>query len=151
MSQPLRLAVPVLLVLLAACTTPVKPTPEPDPPRAAAIPLPAAPPIGAGSSSLAVDASGTPALDDARREAFIAEAAQASGMAPEEVRGWLSQARYQQSIINAITRPAEGAGNDDPAGRFCSLTTGAPPPPPPKPLDSAANGSFVPAAGLTRI
>lgn len=29
-------------------------------------------------------------------------------MPPEEIRAWLSQARYQQSIINAITKPAEG-------------------------------------------
>ena len=29
-------------------------------------------------------------------------------MAPAEIRAWLAQARYQQGIINAITRPAEG-------------------------------------------
>jgi len=109
MSQSLRFAAPLLLVLLAACTTtPFKPTPQPVPPQAAAVPAPPSPLAAAGSSSLAADASVIPALDDARREAFIAEAAKASGMAPEEVRGWLSQARYQQSIINAITRPAEG-------------------------------------------
>ena len=108
MSQPLRLVVPVLLGLLAACTTPVKPTPEPLPPQAVVRPVPPSPPVAAGSSTLVADASVIPVLDDARREAFVAEAAKASGMAPEAVRGWLSQAKYQQSIINAITRPAEG-------------------------------------------
>jgi membrane-bound lytic murein transglycosylase B len=29
-------------------------------------------------------------------------------MPADEIRSWLGQARYQQSIINAITRPAEG-------------------------------------------
>jgi membrane-bound lytic murein transglycosylase B len=29
-------------------------------------------------------------------------------MGADEIRAWLDQARYQQSIINAITRPAEG-------------------------------------------
>ena len=50
----------------------------------------------------------TPTLALDREEAFIAQASTSSGMPPEEIRGWLSQARYQQSIINAITRPAEG-------------------------------------------
>ena len=108
MSQPLRLLVPAVLVLLAACTTPVRPKPEPLPSQAVVAPVPAAPPAAAGSSTVMADASVIPVLDDARREAFTVEAAKASGMAPEEVRGWLSQARYQQSIINAITRPAEG-------------------------------------------
>jgi membrane-bound lytic murein transglycosylase B len=44
----------------------------------------------------------------AKREAFIAETARSSGMPATEVAAWLDQARYQQSIINAITRPAEG-------------------------------------------
>jgi membrane-bound lytic murein transglycosylase B len=40
--------------------------------------------------------------------AFVAEAAKLSGRDPTEIRAWLAQARYQQSIIDAITRPAEG-------------------------------------------
>jgi membrane-bound lytic murein transglycosylase B len=111
MSKPPRHAVPaslaLLLAALAGCTTPVKRGAEPVLAQVAPPAATAAGP-GAGSSTLGGEASVTPVLDDARREAFVAEAAKASGLSPEEVRGWLSQARYQQSIINAITRPAEG-------------------------------------------
>jgi membrane-bound lytic murein transglycosylase B len=40
-------------------------------------------------------------------DSFVADTAKSSGMAPEEIRNWLAQARYQPSIIRAITRPAE--------------------------------------------
>ena len=40
-------------------------------------------------------------------EAFIARAAAEHDLDPEYVRGILARARYQQSIIDAITRPAE--------------------------------------------
>jgi membrane-bound lytic murein transglycosylase B len=49
-----------------------------------------------------------PVLSAEKRGAFIAEATQLSGMSAAEVNGWLNNAQYQQSIINAITRPAEG-------------------------------------------
>jgi membrane-bound lytic murein transglycosylase B len=94
-----------LLCLLGACAQPVKHRPDPivaAPPPPAVVP--AAVPVAAG----AVSTAAAPVLDAARREAFVAEAAAASGMAPAEVRRWLDQAQYQQSIINAITKPAEG-------------------------------------------
>ncbi|MBK9495262.1 MAG: Membrane-bound lytic murein transglycosylase B precursor [Alphaproteobacteria bacterium ADurb.BinA280] len=49
-----------------------------------------------------------PALRDDAREAFVAEAVAAHALDAAEVTAWLGKARYQQSIIDAITRPAEG-------------------------------------------
>lgn len=48
-----------------------------------------------------------PRLSAEARAAFIAEAADKHQLDPAEVERWLGQARYQQSIIDAITRPAE--------------------------------------------
>jgi membrane-bound lytic murein transglycosylase B len=66
-------------------------------PVAPPVAPPAADPPGDGYAGLGL-----------KRENFIAETARSSGIAAEDIRGWLEQARYQQSIINAITRPAEG-------------------------------------------
>ena len=49
-----------------------------------------------------------PELSEATRAAFVAEAVAAHALEASEVEGWLANARYQQSIIDAITRPAEG-------------------------------------------
>jgi membrane-bound lytic murein transglycosylase B len=103
-------ALPLALCLLAACAQPVKHRPEPivrvPPPVAAPVAVPVPVPVSVSAGAVSVDAA--PVLDPARREAFVAQAAAASGMAPDEIRRWLGEARYQQSIINAITRPAEG-------------------------------------------
>jgi membrane-bound lytic murein transglycosylase B len=64
----------------------------------AALPTPAVAPVAAPTP--------VPATD--KEAAFVAATAQSSGMPADEIRAWLDQARYQQSIINAITRPAEG-------------------------------------------
>jgi membrane-bound lytic murein transglycosylase B len=104
MAFSLRCTAFLLPCLLVACAQqPVRHTPPP----AALVPapLPVAPLAGAGAVS---SPNAAPQLDPARREAFVAQAAAASGMAPDEVRRWLGQARYQQTIINAMTRPAEG-------------------------------------------
>jgi membrane-bound lytic murein transglycosylase B len=47
------------------------------------------------------------APDAAEKAAFAAEVANAHGVEPAAVDALLAQARYQQSIIDAITRPAE--------------------------------------------
>lgn len=47
------------------------------------------------------------APDAAEKAAFAAEVAKEHGIAPERVEAVLAQAKYQQSIIDAITRPAE--------------------------------------------
>ena len=110
MPKLLRFAVPALICVLAACAQPVKP----DAPAAvAATPKAIAPvvPPASGSATIAAasaTASSPPALSPEKRAAFVAEAASLSGLSQPEVRAWLDQARYQQSIINAITRPAEG-------------------------------------------
>jgi membrane-bound lytic murein transglycosylase B len=103
-----RLPILLLAGLAVACSQPVKPTlPEP----IAVRPAPAPAPVAAGAVANAAQTSSAtaePVLDAGKEAAFIAETAASSGMAPAEIRAWLDQARYQQSIINAITRPAEG-------------------------------------------
>jgi membrane-bound lytic murein transglycosylase B len=103
-----RLPILLLAGLAVACSQPVKPTlPEP----IAVRPAPAPAPVAAGAvanPAQTSSATAEPVLDAGKEAAFIAETAASSGMAPAEIRAWLDQARYQQSIINAITRPAEG-------------------------------------------
>lgn len=48
-----------------------------------------------------------PAPDAAVRSAFVAEAAEKYGLAPDEIEGWLAQSEYRQSIVDAMSRPAE--------------------------------------------
>jgi membrane-bound lytic murein transglycosylase B len=105
------LSVALLTVLAAACAQPVKPTPQaahaaPVAPVAPApsvvAPAPMATPVAAAS------AVSPPVLAAGREATFVAETARSSGMSAEEIRNWLREARYQQGIINAITRPAEG-------------------------------------------
>ena len=102
-----RFPILLLLSLAAGCTPPVRPTP-PEP--VVATPAPTATAKAAGAVALAsqVSATAAPVLAADKEAAFIAETAKSSGMAPAEIRAWLDQAQYQQSIINAITRPAEG-------------------------------------------
>lgn len=52
-------------------------------------------------------ASGRPQLSDADRAAFVAEVVEKHALDATEVEAWLARARYQQSIIDAISRPAE--------------------------------------------
>jgi membrane-bound lytic murein transglycosylase B len=52
-------------------------------------------------------AAAPPAVDSAELAAFAAEVAQAHRIPAARVDAVLAQARYQQSIIDAITRPAE--------------------------------------------
>lgn len=99
-----------------ACSQPVKPaaTPASVMPVSPPVPAPAVVPVASPVVASTAIASATdpnaspPVLTAQKRQAFIAEAAAASGMSITEVSAWLDQARYQQSIINAITRPAEG-------------------------------------------
>src|SRR3990167_6780336 len=99
MNSFFRCSAVALLVVVAGCAQPVKPAPAP------VAPAPVAPVITPVAGT--ADAPVVPPSAE-KIEAFIAETAKSSGMPAEQVRDWLSQARYQQSIINAITRPAEG-------------------------------------------
>jgi membrane-bound lytic murein transglycosylase B len=105
MPLPKRFAPLIALSLLAACTQPVKHSPEPIPAQA---PVPTLSPAPAAPAPVVADAPAGVAPSAEQIDAFVAEAEQASGMPAAEIRGWLAQARFQQSIINAISRPAEG-------------------------------------------
>ncbi|MGY6520072.1 MAG: lytic murein transglycosylase B [Lysobacteraceae bacterium] len=59
------------------------------------------------SSGLALLLAAAPALAEEARDAFIRDTAQRHGVDAETVEQLLGEARYQQSIINAISRPAE--------------------------------------------
>lgn len=49
----------------------------------------------------------TPQADPAQRAAFVAEAAGKYGLDPATVNAWLDRSNYRQSIVNAMSRPAE--------------------------------------------
>src|SRR5436190_16907162 len=106
MPQPTRLLLPLAIsCLLAACVQPVRPdTPAVAPAQPPPVPTGSATATHYGGSNTTT----APTLSAEKRAAFVAEASKLSGMSAQEVNGWLDQARYQQSIINAITRPAEG-------------------------------------------
>jgi len=108
MNSFFRCSAAALLVVVAGCAQPVKPTPVAAPAPAPVAPAPvAAPAPAAAAVAGAAEAPVVPPSAE-KIDAFIAETAKSSGMPAEQIRNWLSQARYQQSIINAITRPAEG-------------------------------------------
>jgi membrane-bound lytic murein transglycosylase B len=109
----IRIAVRATLlstILLSACAGTTKPTPP-------STPNP--PPAGASSthgSALSSVAAGAPASTTAppipappldEEAAFAAETAKSTGIPAADIQRWLDQARYQPSIIRAITRPAE--------------------------------------------
>ena len=57
-------------------------------------------------AALALPASAAE-TDPAAKAAFIAEAGAKYGLTDAEIEGWLAKATYQQSIVNAMSRPAE--------------------------------------------
>ena len=113
---------PVVLIplALAACATQATP-----PPPSAALPptaTPVAPAVPADMPAetllpkipqpperpVAPPAVTDPAIPLAQRiDAFVDYTAQAYGVDPQAIRATLAQAEYKQSIIDAITRPAE--------------------------------------------
>lgn len=46
-------------------------------------------------------------MDDPQAKAFMSEMQKEHGFSQQELQGWLSQAKKQQSILDAISRPAE--------------------------------------------
>ena len=48
-----------------------------------------------------------PQADPAQRAAFVAETAGKYGLEPAEINGWLDRSNYRQSIVDAMSRPAE--------------------------------------------
>jgi membrane-bound lytic murein transglycosylase B len=57
-------------------------------------------------AALALPASAAE-TDPAAKAAFIAEAGAKYGLTDAEIEGWLAKATYQQSIVTAMSRPAE--------------------------------------------
>lgn len=110
----------VLCLSLAACATQSQP---PQPAALAAAPEPAATPAAPPAAStdgllpkvpqpperpVAPPSVTDPAIPREQRiAAFVDYTAQTYGVAPQRIRDTLAQAEYKQSIIDAITRPAE--------------------------------------------
>jgi membrane-bound lytic murein transglycosylase B len=99
--------------LLAACATPV-PTPASEPVgKAPAVdrhdPEPTVPPVPQPPERPVAPAPVVdPAIPQPQREsAFVDYTAATYGVAPDTVRSTLAQARFQQSIVDAMNRPAE--------------------------------------------
>lgn len=93
------MALLAMAMALAGCTVNT-----PKPTAAPAIPVaPPAPPAPAP----VVDAE--PSNPDvlARKEAFISDTAKRYGIPESEIRAVLAQAKYKQSIVNAMAKPAE--------------------------------------------
>jgi len=99
----------MLLAVLAACAS--QPAGKPSATPAVAVPAPPEPatPIAAPVSvpSPAVDAE--PITDEviARKAEFIQATAKRFNIPADEISNTLAQAKYKQSIVNAMARPAE--------------------------------------------
>ncbi|MCX7557628.1 lytic murein transglycosylase B [Xanthomonadaceae bacterium JHOS43] len=63
--------------------------------------------LSLAGSTFAAEPAPRGVLEPQQREAFLAEVQEKYGIAPETVAPMLDKARYQQRIIDAITRPAE--------------------------------------------
>ena len=112
----LRMGTVAAVVSLAACATP---SPPPAPvvapvadPAPSPVPAPAArllPEVPAAQERPVAPPSVTdPAIPREQRiAAFVDYAATTYGIEPQRIRDALAQAEYKQSIIDAITRPAE--------------------------------------------
>lgn len=112
----LRMGAVATVVSLAACATP-----SPAPSQVAVVPPPASAPVPPPPPSdrlpdvpqpperpVAPPAVTDPAIPREQRiAAFVDYAAATYGVDPQRVRDTLAQAEYKQSIIDAITRPAE--------------------------------------------
>jgi len=89
-----------------AATAPVAPTPQTPPTAPAEALLPAVP--QPPERPVAPPAVTDPAIPLAQRiDAFVDYTAQAYGVDPQLIRATLAKAEYKQSIIDAISRPAE--------------------------------------------
>jgi membrane-bound lytic murein transglycosylase B len=97
-----------LLMLLGCCAQTGAPRASASTPTTPATPAPTSVPSPPATQAPAGDPGPGYAGISLKRDAFVAEAAKKSGLAPATIVHWLDQAQYKQSIIDAITRPAEG-------------------------------------------
>jgi membrane-bound lytic murein transglycosylase B len=93
------------VVPLCACSDSTKKN-IPTPPIVAGTPAPAST-ATAASGALAMASTPLPSAPLDQEHAFAVETAKHTGVAQQEIENWLAQARYQPSIIRAMTRPAE--------------------------------------------
>lgn len=102
----------IAALLLAACATQAPPSSpqheQPaEPPAAAATALPPVP--QPQERPVAPEPVTDPAIPQAQREAaFVAYASNTYGVPADTIRATLASAVYQQKIVDAMTRPAEG-------------------------------------------
>ncbi len=98
---------PVLLAaVLPGCSDATKKTPPPV--VATALSAPSSPPMPVPLSPPATAAEApAPLLPEQVKAAFITDSAKNFGLGTAEIEGWLAQAKYRQSIVDAMSRPAE--------------------------------------------
>ena len=99
-----KTAILLLLTILslAACAGTAKQKTPPPPKAATAQSTTAIPAATTTADPMAIP---PPPMD--QQAAFVAQTAKTTGIPEAQIQGWLAQARYQPSIIRAITRPAE--------------------------------------------
>jgi membrane-bound lytic murein transglycosylase B len=101
-----KIAISLLLTVLtlAACTGTAKQN-IPPPPKAVTAQSTPAVTTSTSATASAETALPTPPLE--QQAAFATQTSQSTGVPVAEIQNWLAQARYQPSIIRAITKPAE--------------------------------------------
>ncbi|KFN43722.1 lytic murein transglycosylase B [Arenimonas oryziterrae] len=101
--RPRHVLILLLLCALAACSDATRRAPPAPPVAPAPAPVAAPAPVTPPSPVPEVQ----PVLPQDLEAAFVAEAAKTYGLAPAEIESWLAQAKYRQSIVDAMSRPAE--------------------------------------------
>ena len=94
----------LLATVLAGCSDATKKSPPPPAPAAPAVAV--VPAVVPPSPAAVVDVP-APLPPAALKAAFVADAAKTYGLTTTEIESWLAQAVYKQSIVDAMSRPAE--------------------------------------------
>jgi len=106
--RSLNFLAPMLMIAaLAACSDATRKTPPEAPAPAAPAPPAVVPAPAPTPAPVVVPEPAAPLLPHELRAEFVADAARTHGLAPSEIEGWLDQAEYRQSIVTAMSRPAE--------------------------------------------
>jgi len=103
-----KTAILLLLTVLSLCACNDTTKKNVPPPTAAVAPATPSTAIAAAPAvSPIATTTPTPSLPLDQEQAFAIETAKSTGVPQQEIESWLAQARYQPSIIRAMTRPAE--------------------------------------------
>ncbi len=105
----MRIYSALLPVLLAAALPGCSDTTKKIPPPAVAVApaVPAVPAMPAPSTPVVASEAPAPLLPEEIKAAFVNDAAKNFGLDTAEINSWLAQAKYRQSIVDAMSRPAE--------------------------------------------